>query len=286
MKQIVKILIDKYKLLNSELKTEHGFSAYFEVDGKHYLVDTGQSNNFLINAAYLNVPVEQVEHLIISHPHFDHIGGLNAFLDKNKIAQIHISNKAFQQNYYSYRHKQSKFIGFDCELNMQNIRRFNFMHKKYNIDDQVVLITNFVHTFALPKANGFLYVKKDNQIVADKFEYEIAVCIQCNNELTIISPCSHNGIRNILHTVQNTFTDKIIKTVIGGFHILDTDEQHHYESPEEITQLAHSLRTDFPNATFYTGHCTGQNTFDIMKSVLENRIERFVAGDEIILTTN
>ena len=70
------------------LGTEHGLSAYMEYGGRRYLLDTGASDLFMLNAEKLGVDLGEVDYCLISHGHNDHIGGLSAFLEMNHKAKV------------------------------------------------------------------------------------------------------------------------------------------------------------------------------------------------------
>ena len=52
-------------------------------------------------------------------------------------------------------------------------------------------------------------------------------------------------------------------------------------SPQEIRKLGETLR-EMEIPEIYTGHCTGQEAFDILKDVLKDRLHRLYAGRKIV----
>lgn len=66
---------------SGNLISEHGLSLYIETKKHKILFDTGQSNAFILNAEKLNIDLKQVDIVIISHGHYDHIGGLIHFFE-------------------------------------------------------------------------------------------------------------------------------------------------------------------------------------------------------------
>ena len=70
------------------LTGEHGSSFLIKTKGKTILFDTGQTNAFINNAAYLAEDLSEVDFVILSHGHYDHCGGLEAFLALNQTATI------------------------------------------------------------------------------------------------------------------------------------------------------------------------------------------------------
>lgn len=77
--------------LNNNLKADWGFSCVIENNNRKILFDTGGSGKILLeNLASLNIDPSSIDDIVISHPDFDHIGGLATFLLLNETATIHI----------------------------------------------------------------------------------------------------------------------------------------------------------------------------------------------------
>src|SRR5512143_2067978 len=62
------------------LMGEHGFAAYVETSAGTLLFDTGQGMGLIPNAINLRKDLSRVSKLVFSHGHYDHTGGLLAFL--------------------------------------------------------------------------------------------------------------------------------------------------------------------------------------------------------------
>ncbi|MCK4607215.1 MAG: MBL fold metallo-hydrolase [candidate division Zixibacteria bacterium] len=69
---------------NNALKADWGFSCLVEAYDRKILFDTGGSGSILLeNMDALGIDPLSIEEVYISHVHFDHTGGLSAFLDIN-----------------------------------------------------------------------------------------------------------------------------------------------------------------------------------------------------------
>ncbi len=66
------------------LKPDWGFSCLVE-DTKKILFDTGADSEILLyNMKKLNINLEDIDIVVLSHNHWDHTGGLDGFLKANK----------------------------------------------------------------------------------------------------------------------------------------------------------------------------------------------------------
>jgi 7,8-dihydropterin-6-yl-methyl-4-(beta-D-ribofuranosyl)aminobenzene 5'-phosphate synthase len=82
---IITRLWDNYSS-NMELKTGWGFSCLIQGAEKTILFDIG-SGDAIINMDKLKINPASIDVLVISHDHFDHIGGRHAFSEKNRKAK-------------------------------------------------------------------------------------------------------------------------------------------------------------------------------------------------------
>ena len=73
-----------------ELKADWGFSALIEIENSpKILFDTGASGKILLaNMEKLDIDPCSIDEVFISHAHFDHTGGLSAFLSINNQVKI------------------------------------------------------------------------------------------------------------------------------------------------------------------------------------------------------
>jgi 7,8-dihydropterin-6-yl-methyl-4-(beta-D-ribofuranosyl)aminobenzene 5'-phosphate synthase len=86
----ITILYDN-TLFQNNLEPDWGFSCLVEAHGRTILFDTGANGALLLeNMEKLNIQPSYVNDVFISHPHFDHIGGLSAFLNKNARVNVYV----------------------------------------------------------------------------------------------------------------------------------------------------------------------------------------------------
>ena len=90
---------------------EHGLCFYIETEHHKLLMDTGQSDLFIKNAEKLGIDLTQVDTVVISHGHYDHGGGLPAFVEINPTAKIYIQEEAFGKYYSLRKDGEPHYIG-------------------------------------------------------------------------------------------------------------------------------------------------------------------------------
>jgi 7,8-dihydropterin-6-yl-methyl-4-(beta-D-ribofuranosyl)aminobenzene 5'-phosphate synthase len=274
-------LLSDNKILDSILEKEHGLCIYVETDTYTCLLDTGASDTFLRNAASLEVDIAAIDYVFISHGHSDHIGGLQDFLKMNSKAKIVLSKNALTQRFYSNRNGL-KEIG--SEINLQNIEnRLVFIDSEKVFKNEIHVFPCHVCSNPMPKANKTLFKQSENEIISDDFNHELIVCFG-KDEMIVYSGCAHCGILNILDAVKQTI-GKPISMVFGGFHLLDGDEGQ-YETAFEIKKMADELISHYPETKFYTGHCTGENAYKLLKDKLKEKIIQFYTGFTMEISTN
>ena len=77
--------------IDEDLTADWGFSCLIETENRNILFDTGGNGKILMeNLLNLGINPQSVDDIVISHPDFDHIGGLSTFLNANSKAVIHV----------------------------------------------------------------------------------------------------------------------------------------------------------------------------------------------------
>jgi beta-lactamase superfamily II metal-dependent hydrolase len=68
------------------LDVDQGDSILLEIDGKSMLVDSGESDQGKVVTAYLqDQGISKLDYVVASHPHSDHIGGMNEILNNFQV---------------------------------------------------------------------------------------------------------------------------------------------------------------------------------------------------------
>ena len=244
---------------SDDFECEHGLSFFIDTGTHKILFDMGASDKYIENAKRLGLDLSQVDFAIISHGHYDHGGGLKAFLEINKTAPIYVSRYSFEPHYNG----QGKYIGLDTSL-LDNDRLI-FLDKAENIDTGITIF-NCNGLKAVKEADTFgQYVIRDGAQIKEDYIHEQYLLIKENDRSILFSGCSHKGILNIVNWIDADI-------IVGGFHFskMELDD----------TLRSYASQLGSLNIDFYTCHCTGNKQYEFMKKFAKN-IKYISSGDII-----
>ncbi len=270
----IKVLIDNSPNPSSEYFTEHGLSILFETNNQKWLMDMGASGLFAMNARQLDINLNQVDYVVLSHAHYDHAGGLEVLLKENEHAKILLSGNISDNSYYSKRNDGKRCIGINYGLTEQFPERIIRTSGNRWFTPEVAILCDFVRQYPKPLGNQMLF-HGDHP---DTFDHEQAVLVLTEKGGVVFTGCAHNGLLNILQTARLFAPDVPIIAAIGGTHLINPKEGHTFESTNEIRTIAETLRNNFPEIKLITGHCTGSLAHEILSDVLGERLDWFYSG--------
>ncbi|MFC1546683.1 MBL fold metallo-hydrolase [bacterium] len=150
------------------------------------LFDTfGNADILLANIRDMNVDVQKIKTIVISHNHWDHIAGLLPILKMNNNIKVYFPVDMDED--------------MKKELDILNIKVSQY-------ENQIEIQKNIYKTETLQ----CIY---KNHILKEQF-----VVIKNNAKISVITGCAHPGIVNILKYVKYHFEEPI-DLVMGGFHL-------------------------------------------------------------------
>lgn len=271
------VVLSDNRKFDASLQSEHGLCIYVETDQYKCLLDTGASDVFISNAEKLGVDLSDVDYVFISHGHIDHIGGLPAFFALNKKAKIVLSKNAINQNLFSKRNGFRQLnLAFDFNAFAD---RLVYVETETIFRNEIQVFSVEVNKYSLPKANATLYKDDGDGLELDDFNHELVVTFGTDN-LLVYTGCAHKGLLNILDSIS-LFPSKRIGTVMGGFHLLDSNPEQEFETCAEIVEIAIELKKKYPQTSFTTGHCTGEKVYQQLQEQLGKQLTYFYTGYSI-----
>lgn len=259
-----------------DMTCAHGLSIHIATQKHSVLFDMGPNAAFLENAAKLGVSISDVDTAFLSHAHDDHCGGLELFCKRNVRAPIYLQKEAWGQ-YYVVTPQKCAYIGIDKALRRYE-SRFRLMDGTVKIDDELTLFSGGMGRDYWSHANDTLREKVGEDYPPDEFRHEQNLIITEGGRAVLFGGCAHNGVVNILRRAE-AILGRCPDAVFAGFHLINPGLGGIVEPRELIEGIARELKAR-PNTTFYTGHCTGQEPFDIMKETLGDQLVAMRTGSE------
>ena len=240
---------------NTALECEHGISLFIEYDGKRVLFDSGQTDIFIKNAERMNIDLNKIDAIVLSHGDYDHGNGLKYLNTKTKL----ICHPDFMLT------RISKRTGNDNGLNQTR----DEIKQKYDLIESrepVYISDKIIFLGQIERNNDF--EKGENLPAYDKngntYEHldDSGLVIKTEEGLIVISGCAHSGICNTTEYAKKIAGDNRILAVIGGFHLKEINEQ---------TKRTIEYMKENSVKTVYLAHCTSDIVCqEFLKQIPEN----------------
>ena len=184
---------------DERLKTAWGFGCYVDVDEVRILFDTGGDPYILLdNMAKLNIDVKEIEIIVLSHIHGDHVGGLFGVLELNNWVKVYLP-ASFPNDF------KRRVRRYGCEV--------------IEVTDAVKICNGVATTGELGTA-----IKEQSLIVAKE------------KGLVIVTGCAHPGVANIVKKAKE-LTGMGVYLVLGGFHLSGASENTILSIIEQFREL-------------------------------------------------
>ncbi|MGA1847545.1 MBL fold metallo-hydrolase, partial [Deferribacter abyssi] len=226
--------------------------------------DTGQSVSVINNYKYLADNIKKIDFVVLSHGHYDHTGGIA----KHPKFFKELTNKIFASKYIFDKHLRRRtkndFEEIGLNKNLCKDFYFEYIDDYKKINDDIYLIAN-IKNFEPFNADSRLYCEINGEIIKDPFRDELYMFIKFNDKNILITGCSHSGIINIVKDCQSKMNVDKIDYLIGGTHLFKSDE-------ETVNRVIDFFSQETEVENIITGHCTGLNSFCMLKSKLSSNL--------------
>lgn len=251
---------------NKELKNEFGLSLFIEDEDISLIFDTGKSGDFIFNAQKLQIPLNNIKHVVLSHSHFDHTGGIRKLVDTfNNKFTLHISKTFFEE-----KHRITgvihEFLGnnFNEKYILDKGININYIDTdEFKLSKNITLFTNFKSLNNFETPTRYYFRKIYDNYILDSMEDELVLGIDTSKGLLIVCGCSHIGIANIVENIKCR-TQKKIYGIIGGLHLSKASD----ERIEKVLKYFDECNIEF----FGVSHCTGEKVTKILRESKKNFI--------------
>jgi 7,8-dihydropterin-6-yl-methyl-4-(beta-D-ribofuranosyl)aminobenzene 5'-phosphate synthase len=256
---------------------EWGYSALVEVDGHKILYDTGASPDLVLqNAHALHVDLSDVEDVVLSHNHWDHVGGLMALrreLSKTNpkaISRVHVGAGIFRarltaagENNNGLKDIQAQYLASGGSF---------VIH-----DQPTELWPGVWFTGPIPRPNEEknwnpgLSLDTPSGRIEDNVPEDSALVFDTDAGTVILTGCGHAGIINIAEYARHIVGPAPLLAVVGGLHL--------FAASDATLEWTGEKLKGFHLQYLLAGHCTGiEATYRLRRTIGLDRTTAVVSA--------
>jgi len=275
-----------------------GFSSLIEYNGKQILFDAGSNADlFKQNILRLGINLKNVDVVVVSHAHYDHLNGIDYLLSINPKVKIYFPDDIFwgAQTIFNATGQDSlvkdslppSLRYFDGKTDIFKVEQSGgrFLHANIEfvkdfkeIMPGVKLIptkAQYMGYFSkYPKSFTPGNFNEANEDVKLNNLPELSLSVASVNGEVLFVGCSHSGVENIIQESIRRTGNKI-DLLIGGFHLLPFDRN-------ETNNICNMIKNDFKVAKVAPGHCTGHLAFKILSDLYKSNFIYAGLGEKVV----
>jgi 7,8-dihydropterin-6-yl-methyl-4-(beta-D-ribofuranosyl)aminobenzene 5'-phosphate synthase len=294
------------------LESEWGLALHLESrrgeEVRNYLLDFGFTPDvYANNLDLLKIDISKVDALIISHGHYDHVGGLMGFLEANR-SRMRPDLRLFTGGEDDFCHRflrnaDGSFEEFGSTLDRRKLKALDVVPV---LSEAPIIVEDHAFTTGAVPRTSIEHVLPNSWVAfgvreglgcdtsaymnhhftadelagkpqPDQHWHEHATCFRLGDRgLVVISSCGHAGIVNTLRRAQEiTGIDKIF-ALVGGFHLAP--------APDDYLRSVMAELKKFDIEHVLPMHCSGQNFIDLAKQEMPEKLVLCGTGSRFTFT--
>lgn len=260
------VLIDN--IAAEPLVSEWGLAVYIEHNGRRLLLDAGSTGAFAENAERLSIDLSAVDCAVLSHAHYDHGDGFPAFFVRNSAAPLYLRSGS-AECCYSGEGEQRHYIGLRRGFIAEYSDRLRFADGVCSLWEGAYLVPHLSDLSSLGGA-AHLYTLDGEEYKPDSLSHEQSLVFDTEKGLVVFNSCCHGGGDIICSEAQQAL-GKPVHALVGGLHLFRSADADIRAAARRLSGIPH----------IYTGHCTGDHAFTLLKEELGGGVEQIFTGMRI-----
>lgn len=239
------VLVDNHTYIDRYYLGEPAVCYLIEDGERTILLDTGYSDIFIENALRMQIDLNNVTDIVLSHGHNDHTGGLGTFFERfSQPVRLYAHPDAFQPKRYEGLSAGSPLLLEDLPKRA-DVRLIKQAHA---VSGHVCYLGEIprVYPFEAARAVGETLSSCgcwDQDFMAD----DTSLALTLEEGLFVVTGCAHAGICNTVRYAKEQTGCGRVLGVLGGFHLFETGE-----SLERTIETLRELGVE----RVYPAHCT------------------------------
>lgn len=222
----IRIVVDNNTLIDRYYVGEPAVCYYIEMNGKRILFDTGYSDVFLANAKAMDIDLRSLTHIVLSHGHNDHTGGLAYLLKSDLPPWVRL---VAHPGCFEAKAVEHEPVGAPVSLgDIEN--RFQYIPavRPWDLSEggqDCVFLGQIPRKLEFEGRDEIGLRRCANGWQGDRLEEDSALVCRLKDGLFIVTGCSHSGVCNIVDYARNVCRESRIVGILGGFHLFDVDNR-------------------------------------------------------------
>ncbi|MGC1239957.1 MAG: MBL fold metallo-hydrolase [Chryseosolibacter sp.] len=283
---------DAFGKQNKSLTQDFGFSCIVEYKGTTILFDAGTDTKlFEQNIKSLKIDLRKIDVAVLSHGHYDHMGGLDHLISVNPNVKIYLPYDFFSLGAPTR---------FPFKEDEPALAKTLAKDEQYFRGEQVIEGMVTVPTGRFWKGNveylkdpkeilpGITLIPSTSTLMGTFIKYppfednpqfigmpELSASFLTEKGQIIIAGCSHSTIEAIIEAVLKVSNNKIY-LVGGGFHLIPYNRVY-------IEGLAQRMKDVYKIELVAPAHCTGHLGFSVFQKTFGEGYRFFGLGESIKL---
>ena len=234
---------------------ERGLALLLECDGLRVLFDSGRGRALRHNAEVMGVDLGSLTHVVLSHGHYDHVGGIGSLpVYSDPIPLIAYPDVFNERGYFlPLLPRRYNLYRLSGDLDPRQLATRGLLPhcsaEPVWLSERLVFLGSILRREqAKPSLLG--YMVRGGRVEKDLISDDSALVYKSEQGLIVFIGCGHAGAENIIARAKEVCGDERIHAVIGGLHLK-------FSGPQRAVALGTYLQEEAVEKLFAC-HCTGK----------------------------
>ena len=292
------------KTLHSEWGLATALESRIGNDIRSMMLDYGYTPEALMNNIdFIGLDAAKTQALILSHGHYDHLGGLIGFLQKYRSRlPANLTLYVGGEDNFCQRRTGAGAPGHFADWGVLDRRELEKLNVRIVTCERPTVIEGHAFTTGNIPRTGFEKVfpntlvsyrkqangagcdmpaadaKAKGEFVADEHLDEHATCFNVRDRgLVVISSCGHAGIVNSVRQAIAVSGVSRVHAVMGGFHLFPADEDYLKRTIAELQAMNPDVLIPL--------HCSGPEMVSLTRAMAPDKLLTSTTGTEFTFGT-